>query len=632
MKQKITKMFLACLMIIPVFTSVFAISSEDLMARLDGIIADVDAMKDEYNDILETYPDVIDSLSSENKAKAEDLANNLLADDVEDTVKAIKAELKASTVQDADKVLAAIEDLQADAEKLIEDNKDVVEEVKTGYSDMSTTEVQQVIEKVKDVVESLGMEVDTTDTYNKLMKILEDAHGIALDINTKLRAIIRDNVATFESALTKELIKEVLTEVKAKDQEAVIDTLIKALDNADGGAQVKAWLKEVKVDAKELKAKLMELKNLSEQDLLMFTDTQKTAVSNKLKKIEKDYIDFAKVVIDDSAENYMKVVINLGYNEPVDKMIEYANEALDYYAEYKDTVKDLANKETMISKLPEDMKDLAEKAGLMVALGFVDTSDYNKEYVTNNFQTQIDNMTEFIAEEFVDYLDHIDSVMKGEIADELSLNNSASTTQKNIIAINSARFTTLDNIKALKTRIFTELLADQAETKAEISKVMPYVYDIYNENILSTIETIMSLENEKKDKEYEFNSGRLMLLTDSFMAKDKIAKTLGIPTANMNVVTYKGLANNKIKTGSSMTITLSENVFGTYQYAVLGDVYADGVINSRDYMAIKNQIMGDDELKTINKMAADTYRDNSISSRDYMVIKNYIMDDKEISL
>ena len=42
------------------------------------------------------------------------------------------------------------------------------------------------IEKVKDVVESLGMEVDTTDTYNKLMKILEDAHGIALDINTKL--------------------------------------------------------------------------------------------------------------------------------------------------------------------------------------------------------------------------------------------------------------------------------------------------------------------------------------------------------------------------------------------------------------------------------------------------------------
>ena len=80
----------------------------------------------------------------------------------------------------------------------------------------------------------------------------------------------------------------------------------------------------------------------------MFTDTQKTAVSNKLKKIEKDYIDFAKVVIDDSAENYMKVVINLGYNEPVDKMIEYANEALDYYAEYKETVKDLAGLDRVI--------------------------------------------------------------------------------------------------------------------------------------------------------------------------------------------------------------------------------------------------------------------------------------------
>ena len=102
--------------------------------------------------------------------------------------------------------------------------------------------------------------------------------------------------------------------------------------------------------------------------------------------------------------------------------------------------------------------------------------------------------------------------------------------------------------------------------------------------------------DEKKDKEYEFNSGRLMLLTDSFMAKDKIAKTLGIPTANMNVVTYKGLANNKIKTGSSMTITLSENVFGTYQYAVLGDVYADGKVSAKDYMAIKNQIMGIDDI------------------------------------
>ena len=73
-----------------------------------------------------------------------------------------------------------------------------------------------------------------------------------------------------------------------------------------------------------------------------------------------------------------------------------------------------------------------------------------------------------------------------------------------------------------------------------------------------------------------------------------------------------------------------KNIEETYTYAVLGDVYADGMVDARDYMMIKNYIMEKETLDAVKLLAADPYRDGGIDARDYMMIKNQIMEKDEI--
>ena len=635
MKNKLLKTLLLIVIAVPMVVSVFAADANDLLAKLDKIAVDISEMKEQYNDILATYPDVINSLSPETKAKAEGLADNLMAEDIASTVETLKAELTGLATPEADKVLEAIETLESDAEKLIDDNKDVVEDLKAGVTDLTVNEVKQVMEKVTEIVGSLGMDADVSDTYAKMMKILEDAHGMFTDITTRAEAIIDNNVATFEAVLTKGLLKELLAEVKSKDVEAIIDTLIEAVKNTDGAATLKQNLKDVKAIAVDLKDKLLELTTLPEQDLLMFTDAQKKDVANKIKAVEKDFIDFTKAVIDNSAVDYMDVAIDFAYTVSVDTMVSYANKALDYYEEYKDTI-DSLSVSMFTSKIPQSMKDkakdLAKKAALFVALGFVDTSDYNRDYITNNFQTQIDNMAEYIVNEIVEYRYYIEETMYGEIDDAFYAEVSASVAQDNLRAITGSRFNTLASIKALKARVDAKIPAKFESVKEKITQVANNVYGMYNDNIAWSIISTLIKENQDEQKTYEYNEDTEYIVTNKFISTSNFTKELGVPDEHKSVVSYQNTASNKVRTGTTFIVDLSDSAVAYAVFAVLGDVYADGLVDARDYMVIKNHIMVDEQMSEASGLAADTYRDGLIDARDYMAIKNYIMNDVEISL
>ena len=69
-----------------------------------------------------------------------------------------------------------------------------------------------------------------------------------------------------------------------------------------------------------------------------------------------------------------------------------------------------------------------------------------------------------------------------------------------------------------------------------------------------------------------------------------------------------------------------------YTVAVLGDVYADGKIDARDYMKIKNHIMGTSNLEGAEKVAGNVYIDSEIDARDYMKVKNHIMGTGSITI
>lgn len=633
MKKKVLTIFLAMLVTLQTVSFTFAVTSSELLSKIDKISSDVTEMKKEYNDILNAYPDVINSLSAENKENAKKLADNILADDAKTNLDNIKQELSMSSVADADKVLNAITKLEKDAKDLVEDNKAVIEEVKTGYGNLTNEEIKQVVEKAKDVAVSLGVNTDTTTTYNELVSILDNSHTKALSINTKVKKVLDENVDAFEEGLTLDLLKELVSELKAKDEEAVIDTLKEALNNSSKADKIKDSLDSAKQDAKSMKTELTKLNDLDEQKLLMFTDAQKTAVSNKFKAVEQDYVTFAKNILNTTAKDYIKVTMNLARTDSVDNMIKYANEVIDYVLELKETVRTIT-KQDVLNKVQNKINlpsDIVNKAGIFVALDFIDLSPYNKEYVENNFGTEINELVEFVATEFVDYLDYVDATMQSEVKDTIGKYDEK-VAQDKVKTINANRFTTLENIKALKARIESEFLQDNESIKDNMSRIASYVYDMYHTNILNTLEKIMALEGEKSNKKYEFNSARFYIITDSFMNKNTVADTLGIPSGYLDILSYKKLNGSKIKTGSQMQITLSSSVYQSYTYVVLGDVYSDGKVSAKDYMAIKNHIMQIDTLSNTGKVAADTYRDGKINAKDYMVIKNQIMGIANISL
>ncbi|MBR6641249.1 MAG: hypothetical protein IKL08_03565, partial [Clostridia bacterium] len=605
------------------------LSKEDILARLDELSTDIKDMKEKYEEILETYPDVIDSLSTANKNAIENLAENMTDDNIKETINSIKEELANSTVENADKVLEGIEALEDDAKALIEENKDLIEDVKSGYKDLSAKELEEVLDKVKDVVGDLGYNTDTTATFNSLKSILDDAHDIALEVNDMVEDMLKNHHDVFIEGLEKTSVKEVAEAVKTKDIHEVLNVIEKTLNKLSGAEAeaAKADVKAAKNKAVELKNVIKKVKNLDKLEILMFTDSQIETISDKVKDVEKDYIAFIKLMVNDYLQQYVGSIMEVSYGKSIDTAIDYANDVLDYVEEFKSN-KDITTKD-LLDRLP---KGVVENAGLLVAMGFVDVERYNKQFILDNFDHEINTTIDFLAEEVIDYLSNLETTLEKEIKAELDKNLGASETQTNIKGLTSARFTTVTKLKALKKRADDIALNKVQSVKEKIELVEPLAYDIFYSNILMSIEKTMGLEKEKTNKEYEFNETRGYILTDAFIKTSNIYSKLGIPSANKSVLMFKSAANSKVKTGTTMTVTLGENIEETYTYAVLGDVYADGMVDARDYMMIKNYIMEKETLDAVKLLAADPYRDGGIDARDYMMIKNQIMEKDEISL
>lgn len=108
------------------------------------------------------------------------------------------------------------------------------------------------------------------------------------------------------------------------------------------------------------------------------------------------------------------------------------------------------------------------------------------------------------------------------------------------------------------------------------------------------------------------------------LSGDKLIIAPGTKITDIEGATLEGTV-----TGTGATVTLNDN---TYILVVLGDVSGDGEVKSKDYMMIKNYIMGTLNLNEAEKKAADVSKDNAIKSKDYMIIKNYIMGSASITL
>ena len=108
----------------------------------------------------------------------------------------------------------------------------------------------------------------------------------------------------------------------------------------------------------------------------------------------------------------------------------------------------------------------------------------------------------------------------------------------------------------------------------------------------------------------------------------EIASSLAITNYSVRAGDLRPLESNyPLTTGDKFTINGTE-----YEVVVLGDIYADRVIDARDYMKIKNHIMGISPLNEIEQKASQVHPDGIIDARDYMKIKNHIMGTSSITM
>lgn len=512
---------------------------------------------------------------------------------------------------------------------LLEESDRAVIELKSNYDKLTVEEAKQIISKVSEIKKSLGRKKDTTTTYNSIIEMLNDIHDKSKNINVAIEDVLKDEESAIRNTLTIENVEKLFVAINSKSQENVIEVLIEILDETQGTATLKQKLTNIKSQVKDMRSKLAEIETLDEEAIIFFSDIQKQGVSKKIEEIEKEYINFAKKVINNHVVKYLDVLVERSKELSVDEIIDKLNDVLDYYDKCKATIDKLKSENFVVSNLMPQEKNVVMKVKLLVILDFIDLSDYGQEFIKNNFSQEIGLLKKYVLETAIDYVAFVDTVMKEDVASEVRINK-ADIAQSNIKNINIKSFNTLEKVNKLKTRI-EKYVSDDADMKVLFNQGVGLFYNIYYNNILASIETIMSLESEKQDKKYELDLLHYKVIIPNFILFDELEAMLGIPS-NTGFLTAENLLNRKFKTGSTFTIKLSDNIYQTYTSVVLGDVYADGVVDARDYMAVKNYIMEKDELDATRIAASNTYRDDVVNARDYMKIKNQIMEKDTISL
>lgn len=626
MKKKLTKMLMFFVVATFVSTSVFAVTSTEMLNKVESVSQQVSDIKQEYETVLATYSELVDTLSTESQNVLKTLTDKLLAEGIKTKLDTAKVELESSSNPDADKVLAAVEKIKENADKLIAENKEILSEVQANYTNLSIDEAKQLINKVTENSKALGVEKDTTETYSLIMSILKEAHSQSLEINTQIEKALTNDEEAIKNTLTIINVEKVFEAIKTKSQKNVIEVLIEIIDDTDGTSELKQDLTAVKEQVKKLNKKLLEIDALDEEAIMLFSNDERQNIVKEVEKIEQEYVNFAKKVINNYTTKYVDTLVENMKELTLDELLDKANEVLDYYDECSSVMNELKSGSFLVSNLSSEQKKLAKK---VVVMEFVDTEKYNKNYLNDNFSKEIGMLKDYVLDTVVDYMDYIDTFMKNEVSKEIGL-NSVPVAQLNIKNINLTRFNTIQKIKTLKLRI-EGYLSEKLDANEALNQGIEVIYSIYYNNILETIEKIMLLENQKQDKTFEFDSLYYRVVMSEFTKLEDIGTIIGIPEKS-TILTSENLVSGKVKTGSTFTIKLSDSVYQMYTNIVLGDVYADGVVDARDYMAIKNYIMGKDSLSDITLTAADTYRDNQVNAQDYMKIKNQIMEKDTISL
>lgn len=595
-------MFSLCL----VFVSVFAATDyTTLNSKLDSIITEARELVSDYNSFLTDNEAVLQTIPSFEDAK--NLKENMLKEDVVSVINSLINELNALGTTEAIQAKGELENIKQNAETLVDNSKDVVEEVKANYENYTTDEITALVEKVQDMVEEFGITNSSVPTYSEIKSQVETVCMHADVLQAELQLFIDDYHEMLFDNASEALLDKLLEASSVEEVLNILETELDSIGTAQS-ATAKEDLKYIKSIVESLKAAAEVLAGDFKEAYVFLKPAEVEAIKKDLQNIIDLYVDYGKSVIDTYSETYIEKIKDKIYETEPLTVITKIDDMMDKAYEYEQKIIELKDK--VVDKAYEYLP-------ILVVFG------YDKDDITNYVEEKIDTYKDKVSNRLVDefdaYLSHMQDKYKSIITGIKEATADIYTVrQTNISKEIEELFDVRTSFVSLLNRVSTEIENRISEegTKSDVLDLM----DTYEEIVLTAIDEIVLYAVESnfaiEEEIFAYLADERILVFSDFSATSVVKNVSGI---DVKYFTYASLQNNKIATSTKALISLSDTVQEVYQFAVLGDVNSDGAWDISDVVMVIDESINKTNLAGVEYIAADLNSDDICDITDVVM-------------
>ena len=618
MKKKFLVVLVIISFVIPITLPILAAMSDsdfnNKLAAFDNIINDVEELRDRYNQYILNYEDVINMLSPEIKEKALNLTSKLTDEaSITADVNSIIAELEALDLPRATEFVDEIEEIKSDAKIIADECEVLIEDIKNDYSDLSLEQISSLIDKSKEVLVSLGGTIDKTTEHSNMMADIGGVHTSLTTFNNNVKSFAELYEDEFIAIANPNLTKKIMNKLIDQDISAALQEVKNALVElgTDKGGNASNEVTTLINDSTNIKDDITTIADTYMNDYFYFKETQVNDVKEEIQNIVDKYVELTNYMIDNFVKsNYTSLVKDL-YDYEIDTAIDRIDDMIDEILFYETKIK---NKKNELMENPSSY--------IRILALFINTDFDVREYIDSNFGSHIEDLKDNLLEEIDGYIEYIQNSIDAERKKVVENGSSSILTKQADLANETARnIATKAKIKVLENKIKQELIdrnIDDSSINNAITLASNTIYNIYDMSVLTNIEAAFKLENTK----FEYNDTKKYIIASDFINIDIVTSIAGL---NAPAFAYNGINSGKVKTKSSMMITMSPNVFEIYTFVVRADINGDGIKNISDVILTIDAALRLNNLDDASLTAADMNSNNAINISDVIMVIDSVL-------
>ena len=603
MNKKLTLVcsFILCVVVMTSF--VFASAYTDIMADLNSIYSDAEALNLQYEQLINTNASKIAAIP--HATEAQNLADHIMQDNAQSLYTTIINEVVA-IYGASDPLTIGLQGIKSQAKPLVDQVKATETEIKNNFSNMSSTELEAVINKVREIAQDFGGSETITADYNTIIANIDTLKVSLSTLNTNLENFANTYENQLKQVFDTTIAKSIADKVGSGKYVEALD-IVKAELNNIGATQAVTDIELLKQEILDIKDDVKDISDKLKVSYVYLTVPQITNIKTKAEQIVNMYVTFTKHMYNTYSTPYInKLRVEL-YALDLNQSIDKANAMLDYLVSYKSSI---------ASKKQEATKYLA----VFAALGY--DEDDIKDYIKNNYQSEYNSLVDKIDLEFANYVEHVKDIIDDEIADIKVSMKVYTERQADLRKLNQDLINVISKIETLKTRVNTEISNINFDFSDVVTLIDAYettVYDAIHEKMLLVIEEILGQETTI----FKYDATKKYIIYSSMPVLNNLKGLMGLQSS---MYQYAGLVSGDITTSSKVRINLSASYFDIFGIVNLGDINSDRVYDISDVVTVIDKALTKVTLTNEKLIAADLNQNGVYDTTDIT-----IMIDKSLS-